>query len=314
MNSEGWGPSAPLVVSVVGPTASGKSAVGLRLAQRLGAEIVNADAYAVYRGMDIGTAKPTTAQLAAVRHHLVDALEISEPLSVAWYQAEGRRVLADLARRAVPAVVVGGSGLYVKALLDDLRFPGSDPVVRARWEQQLAESGAPALHVLLQERDPVAAAAILPSNGRRIVRALEVVEMTGQPFVATMDKAGPPFVAHHSFGLELSTAVLDERIAGRVSDMLGAGWLQEVSGLRTRGLAASPTARMALGYQSLLDHLAGELSLADAQEQIVTATRRYARRQRKWFRADPRTHWLCGESDVSSTVEAILSLLPPLGP
>ncbi|MGV1003722.1 MAG: tRNA (adenosine(37)-N6)-dimethylallyltransferase MiaA [Candidatus Nanopelagicales bacterium] len=298
------------MISIVGPTATGKSQVAAAVAELLGAEIVNADAYAVYRGMNIGTAKPSLDERAGIPHHLVDVLDIDEPISVALYQQVGRAALAGLAARARPAVVVGGSGLYVRGLLDDLRFPGSDPAIRARWEQRLSDLGPAGLHEVLRQRDAAAAAAILPSNGRRIVRALEVGELTGQPFQAVLPKAGPPLVAHRSFGLDLPSDLLDERISARVDAMLAAGWIEEVARLRNAGLGQTPTARMALGYQTLLDHLDGQISAIQARAQIVTATCRYARKQRKWFRADHRTQWLPAESAVLSTAASILALLP----
>ena len=307
----GW----PTVVALVGPTASGKSAVALALARAIGGEIVNADAFQVYRGMDIGTAKPTRGERAAVPHHLVDILEITEELSVADYQRRGRVVLADLAARGVPAVVVGGSGLYVRALLDDLRFPGSDPRIRARWEQQLAEVGPQRLHEVLAQRDPQAAAQILPTNGRRIVRALEVGEITGAGFPATLPADGPALVPHLSAGLAIERAELDTRIERRVDRMLDDGLVAEVRGLLDRGLREGRTSARALGYPQVIAHLDGLIDLAEARAAIVAATRAYARRQQRWFRRDPRTTWYPvggdapGPDPVSSTASAIAARL-----
>lgn len=305
------GPSGPwpLVVAIVGPTASGKSALGLEVAERIGGQIVNADAFQVYRGMDIGTAKPTRAEQAHVRHHLIDILDVREELSVAQYQSTGRAVLADLAMREVPAVVVGGSGLYVRALLDDLRFPGSDARVRAHWEHELERRGAPDLHAELAARDPEAAAHILPTNGRRIVRALEVGELTGQPFVAQLPVDGPALVPHLCIGLEIGRPLLDDRIARRVDRMMASGFAEEVRGLLTQGLLEGRTASRALGYPQVIELVEGRLSQEQARESIVLGTRRYARRQQRWFVRDPRTVWLPGTESTESTASSVEGLL-----
>ena len=295
----------PRVVAIVGPTASGKSAVGLELAQRIGAEVVNADAFQVYRGMDIGTAKVPVTQRHGITHHLLDILDISDDLSVAAYQQQGRAVLAELAAREIPAVVVGGSGLYIRALLDDLRFPGSDPAIRARWEQQLTELGAPGLHTVLAERDPQAAEHILPTNGRRIVRALEVGELTGQPFAAQLPHDGPPLIDHVSIGLDLDREGLDHRIQLRVQAMFDAGFVDEVRHLLDHGLRAARTASRALGYPQVIDVIDGRVGIDQAAADIVTGTRRFARRQQRWFRRDPRTAWLDAAADPQSTASAI---------
>jgi tRNA dimethylallyltransferase len=302
-----------MVVSIVGPTASGKSAVAMVLARALGAEIINADAYQVYRGMDIGTAKPSTDDLAAVRHHLVDILDVTEELSVARYQQLGRAALADLGDRGIAAIVVGGSGLYVRALLDDLQFPGSDPVIRARWERELAQIGPEQLHAVLAQRDPEAAAHILPTNGRRIVRALEVGQMTGKGFTAQLPVDGPALVPHLSCGLDLQRSRLDERIAARVERMFAAGLVAEVRALVTAGLREGRTASRALGYAQVLDLIDGRLDLPAARESTVTATRAYARRQQRWFRRDPRTRWYPAEADPSSTALSIVAQLAVAG-
>jgi tRNA dimethylallyltransferase len=298
----------PSVVAIVGPTAVGKSEVALEVASRIGGEVVNADAFQVYRGMDIGTAKVPPQERRGIAHHLVDILDVTEELSVAQYQREGRAVLADLGRRGVPAVVVGGSGLYVRALLDDLRFPGSDPIVRARWEATLAEVGPEALHRVLAQRDPEAARHILPTNGRRIVRALEVGEMTGQPFTAQLPVAGPGLVAHLSIGLDLPRDVLDARISARVRRMFRTGLVDEVRGLLAQGLRESRTAGRALGYPQVVALLDGTLDQDEAEADIVLATRRFARRQQRWFRRDPRTVWLDADAPASSTASSVEAL------
>ncbi len=307
------GPEWPEVIVVVGPTASGKSAVALELADLVGGEIVNADAFQVYRGMDVGTAKPSRADQQRVAHHLLDILAVTDELSVVRYQHLARDVLRDLAARAVPAIVVGGSGLYVRALLDDLRFPGSDPQVRARWEAELARLGPAALHAVLAERDPGAAGHILPSNGRRIVRALEVGEMTGEPFTATLPVDGPALVPHLSFGLEIDRFGLDRRIAERVARMFDLGLVDEVRALVAVGLREGRTASRALGYPQVIDLLDGLIDEGAAREQIVSATRAYARRQQRWFRRDPRTQWLSAELAPSSTAATIASRRAEVG-
>jgi tRNA dimethylallyltransferase len=295
----------PEVVAVVGPTASGKSAVAVDLAVRIGGEIVNADAFQVYRGMDIGTAKPSDADRRRVPHHMLDLLDVTQEMSVAQYQGLGRAVLREIAGRGAPAVVVGGSGLYVRALLDDLRFPGSDPTIRARWEAELDRLGAPALHEVLAQRDPAAAAHILPTNGRRIVRALEVGELTGEGFPAVLPPDGPPLVPHAAFGLDVGRDDLDERIAARVDRMLAAGLEDEVRRLLAGGLRAGRTASRALGYPQMIEVLEGRLDVPSARDQIVAATRAYARRQQRWFRRDPRVVWLPGGVDPASTASEI---------
>ena len=234
--------------------------VALAVAEAVGGEVVNADAFQLYRGMDIGTAKVPLDQRHGIAHHLVDVLDVTEELSVALFQRRGRAVLADLAGRGVPAIVVGGSWLYVRALLDDLRFPGSDPRVRARWEQQLDALGPLRLHEVLAERDPEAARQILPTNGRRIVRALEVGELTGQPFAAELPRSGPPLIDHNSFGVDLAPEILDAGIEQRVAAMFDAGLVEEVSALLDRGLREAPTARRALGYPQVLDLIDGALT------------------------------------------------------
>lgn len=303
----------PSVVAIVGPTAAGKSEVALELSRLLGGEIVNADAFQVYRGMDIGTAKVPPAERQGIAHHLFDILDVTQDLSVAQYQQAGREVLSDLGRRNACAVVVGGSGLYVRALLDDLRFPGSVPEIRAQWEALLADAGPERLHHVLAERDPDAARHILPTNGRRIVRALEVGDITGEPFTARLPADGPPLVAHLSVGLDLPREVLDERIRVRVRSMFVAGLVDEVRGLLALGLRDARTASRALGYPQVIAHLDGQLDRAQAEEDIVLATRRLARRQQRWFHRDPRTTWLDASAPASSTASRIAALVDVAG-
>lgn len=275
----------PLVV-VAGPTASGKSDLALALAVELGGEIVNADAMALYRGMDVGTAKPTPAQRAAVPHHLLDVLDVRDTASVAAYQREARAAVERLRAAGRTPVLVGGSGLYVQSVVDELEFPGTDPALRADLEAELAARGPAALHARLAEVDPAAARDVLPSNGRRIVRALEVVALTGRPFRATLPAGAEP--RYDAVLLAVDRADLDARVARRVARMFAAGLVDEVRGLA--GLADGPTASRALGYQQVLTCPTPE----DAAADTVRATRRFVRRQRSWFRRDRRVRWLDG--------------------
>jgi tRNA dimethylallyltransferase len=289
---------AATVLAVVGPTAAGKSDLGVALAAAVGGEIVNADSMQLYRGMDIGTAKLTPAERRGVPHHLLDIWPVTETASVAAYQALARAAVADVLARGRVPVLVGGSGLYIRAVLDDLRFPGTDPALRGRLEAELASAGAPALHARLAALDPVAAVGILPTNGRRIVRALEVVELTGGPFTATLpDQAGAvPVYDAVQFGVDRPAPELDERITARVDRMWALGLVDEVRRLLPDGLASGLTASRALGYRQVLHALAGGGTLDGARAETVRATRRFARRQRSWFRRDPRIHWLDGGS------------------
>jgi tRNA dimethylallyltransferase len=279
-------------IAVVGPTATGKSDVGVWLARQLGGEVVNADAMQLYRGMDIGTAKLTQVQRQGVPHHLLDVLDVTETASVAAYQRHARATVEDLLAAGRVPVIVGGSGLYVSALLDDLEFPGTEPAIRARLEAELADVGASALHARLTGLDPVAADAILPGNGRRIVRALEVIELTGRPFSASMPRPGPARYGTVLVGLDRQAAELDERVERRVDVMFEAGLVAEVRSLLPCGLRDGRTASRALGYQQILAALDGDGDLAAARAETVRATRKFVRRQRSWFRRDQRITWL----------------------
>jgi tRNA dimethylallyltransferase len=288
---EGAPASAGPVVAVVGPTASGKSDLGVDLALALRGEVVNADAMQLYRGMDVGTAKLTVTERRGVPHHLLDVLDVTQEASVAAYQRDARAAVDALLARGRAPVLVGGSGLYVRAALDVLEIPPTDPAVRRRWEERLAAEGGPALHAVLAARDPAAAAAILPGNGRRVVRALEVVELTGRPFSATLPREEyvRPAV---QLGLRVPRDVLDDRITTRVDRMWQAGLVAEVERLAAAGLRAGRTASRALGYAQVLDALDGRCTFDEAREETVRATRRFARRQETWFRRDRRISWL----------------------
>jgi tRNA dimethylallyltransferase len=279
------------VIAIVGPTASGKSELGLALAERLDGEIVNADAMQLYRGLDVGTAKLPVEERRGVVHHQLDVLDIREEASVAAYQREARLDVAGIRHRRRRPILVGGSGLYVRAALDRLEIPPTDPAVRARLESELGAEGIEAMHSRLRRADPVAAQAIQAKNKRRIVRALEVIELTGRPFSATLPtrRYELPTV---TIGLCIPRPELDARIAARTHRMWETGFLDEVRRLDAAGLRQGRTAAKALGYRQGLAHLDGLLSAEEAMEETVTATRRFARRQESWFRPDPRIHWL----------------------
>jgi tRNA dimethylallyltransferase len=280
-----------MLIAVVGATATGKSDLAVSLACALGGEVVNADSMQLYRGMDIGTAKLPAAERQGIPHHLLDIWDVTKTASVAEYQVLAAGVIDDIEARGKIPVLVGGSGLYVRAALGDLSFPGTDEKVRERLEGELAAAGPAPLYKRLAARDPAAAAVILPSNGRRIVRALEVIELSGRPFSATLPgyDNGRPAV---QIGLELPRAELDRRIEARVGRMWRQGFETEVRGLLQRNLRFGKTASRALGYQQLLRFLDEEWTLEQAQAETVRATRRFARRQESWFRRDPRIAWL----------------------
>jgi tRNA dimethylallyltransferase len=284
---------SPGVIAVVGPTAAGKSALSIALAHALGGEVVNADSMQLYRGMDIGTAKLTADEREGVPHHVLDVWDVTEPASAKEYQRLARAAVDDIAARGRVPLLVGGSGLYVRAVLEDFEFPGTDPAIRERLELELGAAGPAPLHDRLKTLDASAAAKILPSNGRRIVRALEVIELTGEPFTAALP-APTPYYESVQVGVDRETAGLDQRIAERVDLMWAAGLLDEVRGLD--GLREGRTASRALGYQQALAQLDGELSEEQAKDETVRATRRFVRRQRSWFRRDPRITWLDGAS------------------
>jgi tRNA dimethylallyltransferase len=295
------------VIAVVGPTAAGKSELSLGLALALGGEVVNADSMQLYAGMDIGTAKLSPAQRRGVPHHLLDIWDVREAANVATYQRLAREAIAGIHARGQVPVLAGGSGLYLRAALDNLEFPGTDPAVRARLEAELATAGAGALHARLAALDPVAATAILPSNGRRIVRALEVIEVAGRPFAAVL----PHYESRYAvvqLGLRVGRDELDQRIAERTARMWRAGLVDEVAALERAGLREGRTASRALGYAQVLRFLAGEYDEDEARAQTILATRRFARRQEAWFRRDPRVSWLAaGAGDAEELLGTALA-------
>lgn len=284
--SEGLG-----LIAVVGPTATGKSDLALALAEALDGEVINADALQLYRGMDIGTAKLPPAMRRVVPHHLLDVLDVTQEASLAAYQRDARAARDEVVARGRVPILVGGSGLYVRAVLDRLEIPPTDPAVRVRLEREAESTGAEPMHARLAELDPVAAIAILPGNVRRVVRALEVIELTGRPFSATLPKPQyhRPAV---QIGLDAPRDVLDERIAARVERMWKDGLIDETLALVAEGLLDGRTAPRALGYAQVLRMFEGELDDVAARADTIVTTRRFARRQESWFRRDQRITWL----------------------
>jgi tRNA dimethylallyltransferase len=306
----------PPVVVLIGATASGKTSLAVRLAQRLAAngrpaEIVNADSMLVYRGMDIGTAKPDLRERGGVPHHLIDILDITQTASVAEFQHLARAAIAACRDRGVVPIVVGGSALYVRAIVDVFEFPGTDPRVRARLEEELQAVGPAVLHRRLDEQDPQAAASILPGNGRRIVRALEVIALTGRPFSASLPELRYAIPGVLQIGLDVPRPLLGERIAQRVRQMWAAGFVDEVRRLEQHGLRDGLTAARALGYRQILEFLDGEYDEEQAIQRTIIQTRKFARRQDSWFRKDPRITWLSTDPDP---LEAAYRLVPPPAP
>ena len=293
-------------LAILGPTASGKSAVAMALAigergRELGVELVSIDAMQVYRGMDIGTAKPTAAEQSLVRHHLIDLVDATENFTVSRFQAEYRSEMADIESRGGAAILVGGTGLYLRAVVDDLEIPGQWPEVRAELENELETVGPEALHRRLQELDPAAATKMEPTNGRRIVRALEVCLGGGRTFSSYgpgVDVYPPSRV--RQVALRWDREVLSRRIESRVLTMVEAGLLDEVKNLHATGL--SPTAAQALGYKEMIDHLEGRTSLDEAVATTILRTRQFAVRQERWFRRDPRIEWFTVEDDPVTEV------------
>jgi tRNA dimethylallyltransferase len=293
----------------VGPTAAGKSELSLALAHALDGEVVNADSMQVYRGMDIGTAKLTPAERQGVPHHLLDVWPVTLTASVSEYQELARQAIDDIRDRDRTAILVGGSGLYVRAAIDNLQFPGTDAALRASLEDELAVAGPAVLHARLAALDPTAAAAILPGNARRIVRALEVIELSGRPFSATLPdyQAVYPVV---QVGVEMPRAALDQRIDARVARMWDRGLVEEVRQLEAAGLREGRTASRALGYAQVLRFLDGEWVEAEAAAQTVQATRRFVRRQESWFRRDPRVVWIPAGPDLGERALAVVGSGP----
>ena len=305
-----------MTVVLVGATATGKSSLAVALALRYAAagrrsEVINADSMLLYRGMDIGTAKPSPAERRGVPHHLIDVLDVTQTSTVADFQRLARDAISDCLMRKVVPIVVGGSALYVRAIVDDFEFPGTDPAVRAELEAELERVGSQSLHHRLASVDPVAAATIEPGNGRRIVRALEVEMLTGRPYSANLPAHSYLLPGVVQIGLAIDRAELDGRVAARVRAMWQAGLVDEVRRLDRAGLRRGRTASRALGYRQVLDFLADSISEAEAEYQTILATRRFARRQDVWFRKDPRICWL--RWDDPQLVDSAYSLAGPYG-
>ena len=300
--------TVPIVV--VGPTASGKSALGISLAHRLGGEVINVDSMQLYQGMDIGTAKLSVTERQGITHHLLDIWPVTTTASVAQYQQVAVATAERLIDRGVRPIFVGGSMMYVQSLVDDWQFPPTDPAVRARLEGELARIGVDALHARLAQVDPAAAAIIEDKDPRRTVRALEVIELTGRPFAASQPpKDAPPRWGATIIGLRTTPEWLNPRIEQRARGMFAAGFVEEVRRLqREHGLVADSTAGRAIGYAQVLRHLAGDLTLAEAIEATITGTRRYVRRQRSWFNRDPRIQWIDASGDTLTQALSVLGL------
>lgn len=294
-------------IIICGATATGKSDLAVALAGEIGAEIVNADSMQVYRGMDIGTAKLTIQDRGGVTHHLLDVLTVREDSTVAWYQEQARATVDKIHSRGQDVIIVGGTGLYIKAIVDDLNFPDTDPVIRSRLELQAIEQGAAALFARLEKLDPAAALAIDRANTRRIVRALEVIEITGKPFTANLPREeSSRYPSAFHFGLSQDRESLDIRVSDRVDAMWDAGLIGEVEKLVGEGLREGVTAQKALGYAQVLQLLDGVLTSEQAREETKRVTRQYIRRQDTWFSRDSRLHWL---GHYENRLEKILTRL-----
>lgn len=284
--------SQPLII-ICGATATGKSSLAINLALEIGGEIINADSMQLYRGMDIGTAKVTVDERQGVPHHLLDILDVSQSASVAAYQELARLKISEIWAKEIPAIVVGGTGLYIKSVIDEMNFPDTDPAIRARLEADVELLGSAAIFARLQEKDPEAAAAIDSANTRRVIRALEVIEATGKPFSANLpEDLSTRYPSAIHIGLEVSRESLAPRIQARVDHMWQQGFVSEVENLIKEGLLDGATARKAIGYSQIIALLNGECSESVARESTVTATRQYVRRQETWFKRDTRISWL----------------------
>lgn len=297
------------LVVIGGATATGKSELTVELAGRIGGEVVNADSMQLYRGMDIGTAKLSLEERKGIAHHMLDLVEVSTDVNVAWYQERARATIDALLTQQIPVIVVGGTGFYIKAILDDLNFPETDPLVREKLTQEAEKIGADALHQRLGKLDPAAAAAIPRENVRRVIRALEVIEITGKPFTANLPRENSTkYPQALQFGLTTDRELLDARVDLRVEKMFENGLIREVEGLIGAGLLEGKTARAALGYAQVIAALEGEITMDEAISQTKVATRQYIRRQETWFRRDQRITWLEESSDRAATIEkAILT-------
>lgn len=294
------------LIVIGGATATGKSALALDVAEELGGHIVNADSMQLYRGMDIGTAKVPLAERRGITHHMLDVLDVRDDASVADYQRVARKIIDDLLARDIPVVVVGGTGLYIKALLDQLNFPDRDPKVRERLSVEAEELGAQEMHKRLANLDPEAAALIPEQNVRRVIRALEVIEITGEPYAASLPRDERSYYPQaKQFAIKVDRNLLNQRIEERVHQMWEQGFVAEVTKLASAGLREGRTARAAIGYAQVLAALDGQITMASAEEETVISTRQYARRQGTWFSRDPRITWL--EGAPATLLERVLA-------
>ncbi len=295
------------VIVICGATATGKSDLAIELAKEISAEIINADSMQLYRGMDIGTAKLPVLDRSGIIHHLLDVLDVTEDASVAWYQESARTKIAEIQNRNKNVVIVGGTGLYIKAILDDLNFPETDPEIRGALTAEAEKIGLDALFQRLEKLDPAAALAIDSANARRVIRALEVIEITGKPFTANLPReASTKFPDAKQFGLVMERETLDERISQRVDRMWDLGLVDEVKNLLEAGITKGRTAQRALGYSQVISFLGDQISEVEAREDTKRATRQYARRQEVWFSRDDRIKWI---SPVASRLEVIMNTL-----
>jgi tRNA dimethylallyltransferase len=295
------------LIVICGATATGKSDLAVALAEKLGGQIINADSMQLYKGMDIGTAKLSIEERKGIRHHLIDVLSVREEASVAQYQNDARNLIDQLLEQSIPAIVVGGTGLYIKAILDDLNFPDTDPEVREKIARQAEELGVDVMHERLTRLDPAAAAAIPKENVRRVVRALEVIELTGRPYTANLPRVGSTKYPYaRQFGLVMERETLHERIDLRVEKMWDKGLVREVRDLMGEGLLEGRTAQAALGYAQIIKFAQGEMTEDEAKEETKRATRQYARRQETWFSRDERITWV-KKAPISELVTKIVS-------
>lgn len=295
------------LIVICGATATGKSDLAVALAEKLGGQIINADSMQLYKGMDIGTAKLSMEERKAIPHHLIDVLSVREEASVAQYQNDARNLIDQLLEQSIPAIVVGGTGIYIKAILDDLNFPDTDPEVREKIARQADELGIDFMHERLTKLDPAAAAAIPKENVRRVVRALEVIELTGRPYTANLPRVGSTkYPNARQFGLVMERETLHERIDLRVEKMWDKGLVREVRDLMGEGLLEGRTAQAALGYAQIIKFAQGEMTEEEAKEETKRATRQYARRQETWFSRDERITWV-KKAPISELVTKIVS-------
>ncbi|MBU3753031.1 MAG: tRNA (adenosine(37)-N6)-dimethylallyltransferase MiaA [Candidatus Nanopelagicaceae bacterium] len=295
------------LIVICGATATGKSDLAVALAEKLGGQIINADSMQLYKGMDIGTAKLSIEERKGIRHHLIDVLSVREEASVAQYQNDARNLIDQLLEQSIPAIVVGGTGLYIKSILDDLNFPDTDPEVREKIARQAEELGVDVMHERLTRLDPAAAAAIPKENVRRVVRALEVIELTGRPYTANLPRVGSTKYPYaRQFGLVMERETLHERIDLRVEKMWDKGLVREVRDLMGEGLLEGRTAQAALGYAQIIKFAQGVMTEEEAKEETKRATRQYARRQETWFSRDERITWV-KKAPISELVTKIVS-------